>query len=198
MSTKNQSLVLYILLGVAALFIMILSIFLESRAQINARLGLASPTPLVDAPEILVVSPQFPSAYRLPEPGILPNHPLYPLKMIRDRIILISTLNPSKKPKLLLNFANRRIAATQALINAGYAAEAVGTAMKAESYLEQAVGLSDQVEPSQRRQWLENLDQAALMHSEVIDNLRLNLTDKTQADMLSERLNCLSTKIKSL
>jgi hypothetical protein len=54
--------------------------------------------------------------YFLPYPGILPDHFLYPLKMIRDRIWLWLTINPLKKADLLLLFADKRLGAGKALV----------------------------------------------------------------------------------
>jgi len=73
-------------------------------------------------------------------PGILPDHLLYPLKMIRDRILLFFTTDPFKKAELLLQFADKRIRASKALIlDKGKIDSGITTLTKAEKYLERAI-----------------------------------------------------------
>ena len=77
--------------------------------------------------------------YPLPYPGLLPDHPLYFLKMARDRIQLWFTRKPLDQAKLLLHYADKRIAASLALAEKGKVGLAASTATKAEKYLEQAL-----------------------------------------------------------
>lgn len=77
--------------------------------------------------------------YFLAYPGILPDHFLYPLKMIRDRITLFFTVDPLRKVDVLLLYADKRIGAAKALMEKGKADLAITTATKAEKYLERAV-----------------------------------------------------------
>ena len=77
--------------------------------------------------------------YPLPWPGILPDHFLYPVKMIRDRIWFWLTTDSLKKAELLLKFADKRIWAAQMLVDKGKADLGVTTATKAEKYLERAI-----------------------------------------------------------
>src|SRR5690606_8329732 len=55
------------------------------------------------------------SDYYLPYPGILPDHMLYPLKMIRDKMRLLLANNLSTKTSLQLLYANKRIGAAEVL-----------------------------------------------------------------------------------
>lgn len=77
--------------------------------------------------------------YALPYSGLLPDHPLYFLKMARDRIQLWLTRQPLARTKLLLHYADKRIAASLALAEKGKVGLAISTATKAEKYLEQAL-----------------------------------------------------------
>lgn len=77
--------------------------------------------------------------YFLAYPGILPDHFLYPLKMIRDRITLFFTVDSLRKIDILLLFSDKRIGAAKALMEKGKANLAITTATKAEKYLERAV-----------------------------------------------------------
>ncbi len=77
--------------------------------------------------------------YVLPYPGLLPDHPLYFLKMVRDRIQLWFTRQSVDQAKLLLHYGDKRIAASLALAEKGKIGLAASTAGKAEGYLERAL-----------------------------------------------------------
>lgn len=110
--------------------------------------------------------------YYLPYPGILPDHPLYWLKMVRDRIGLIITTNPQVKAEKLLLYADKRLGAAWALIDGNKLNLGVSTLSKAEKYLEQAVALTTGEEAKNR------LGKAVLKHEEVVRRLR----SKTEPD----------------
>jgi hypothetical protein len=78
--------------------------------------------------------------YSLPYPGILPDHPLYFLKMIRERVRLWLTRDALVRAELMLHYADKRVAASLSLAEKGKAGLAASTATKAEMYLEQALG----------------------------------------------------------
>ena len=108
--------------------------------------------------------------YFLPYPGLLPGHFLYPIKMIRDKILLFLTTEPIKKSERLLHFSDKRIEAARLLVEQGESELAVTTALKAEKYLEQA---AEQVEIAAAKfedtkpLW-EKLSKASLKHEEVL------------------------------
>lgn len=79
-------------------------------------------------------------AYPLLYPGILPDHPLYFIKMLRDRVRLWMTREALSRAELMLHYADKRIAASLALAEKGKAGLAVTTAGKAEVYFERALG----------------------------------------------------------
>lgn len=47
--------------------------------------------------------------YQLPYPGILPDHPLYPLKVLRDRILDFLIRDPARKADFYLLMADKRL-----------------------------------------------------------------------------------------
>jgi len=57
--------------------------------------------------------------YQLPYPGLLPGHPLYFLKILRDNILLFTTRDNLKKANLYLHLSDKNIATAVALINEG-------------------------------------------------------------------------------
>lgn len=48
--------------------------------------------------------------YALPYPGLLPGHPLYPVKQLRDHILLLFARNPAQKCTLLLFLSDKKLA----------------------------------------------------------------------------------------
>ncbi len=116
--------------------------------------------------------------YFLPYPGILPDHFLYPLKMIRDRIWLWLTINPLKKADLLLLFADKRIGAGRALVEGNKIELGITTLTKAEKYLERAANqerIANQ-ENEETEDFVGKLLMASLKHQEVLSELREKLT----------------------
>jgi len=57
--------------------------------------------------------------YQLPYPGLLPGHPLYFLKTIRDDILLFTTRDNLKKAKLYLHLSDKNMATARALMEDG-------------------------------------------------------------------------------
>ncbi len=118
--------------------------------------------------------------YDLTYPGLLPDHFLYPLKMVRDRIWLWLTTDPLKKAELLLRLADKRIWSAQMLMDKENVELAVSTVTKAEKYLEQAV---DQEEVAREKKkdtkaFLEKLAQAGLKHEEVLLGIRQKVSEE--------------------
>lgn len=108
--------------------------------------------------------------YSFPYPGILPDHPLYRLKMIRDRIWGFLIRDPLKKAEWCLLMADKRIWAAQMLIEKGKFDLAVSTATKAEKYLERAVSRTYQAETMGKgdKVFFEKIAKACLKHEEVL------------------------------
>lgn len=111
--------------------------------------------------------------YYLPYPGILPDHFLWSLKALRDRIWLFLTTDPTKRAELLLLFADKRIGAAKALIDGGKFELGASTATKAEKYLEQAVAQEKKAKEkgADTGQFLEKLARAILKHREVLEEI---------------------------
>jgi hypothetical protein len=79
------------------------------------------------------------SDYFLAYPGILPGHFLYPLKMVRDRIVLSLTFSQSGKAKRLLLYADKRINSAWMLAQQNQENLAFSTASKSTIYLERSI-----------------------------------------------------------
>ncbi|PJC27879.1 hypothetical protein CO054_03010 [Candidatus Shapirobacteria bacterium CG_4_9_14_0_2_um_filter_39_11] len=112
-----------------------------------------------------------PVEYSLAYPGpILPGHILYPIKMVRDRIWLWLTVDPLKKAEVLLLFADKRLGAGKALIEAGKEELGASTLTKAGKYLESAVKQEKiaREKGKDTQALLERLSRASLKHEEVL------------------------------
>lgn len=114
------------------------------------------------------------TVYELPYPGILPDHPLYFFKVVRDKIWAFSTRDNLKKVDIYILFSDKRAKMAQALSNKGKTDLAISTMSKSEKYfLKIPTLLKDSKEqgvaPSQ-----ELLDQAKASnskHKEIIQEL---------------------------
>ena len=104
--------------------------------------------------------------YYLPYPGILPDHPLYWLKMVRDRVGLVLTTGETAKAEKLLLYADKRLGAAWALIEGNKVPLGVSTLTKAEKYLEEAwnKGKDSPLQPK--------LNKAVKKHLEVLTGLK--------------------------
>lgn len=81
-----------------------------------------------------VTAAQEKIVYNFPYPGILPDHPLYFLKAIRDRVTDWLTRDYFKKAELYLLYSDKRVAMAQFLAQKGKSALAITTFSKGEKY----------------------------------------------------------------
>lgn len=108
--------------------------------------------------------------YSLPYPGILPGHPLYPLKMLRDQIMGRFITDPIKKAEYKLLMADKRLNSGVSLLEKGKPELAEETFSKGEKYLEEAL---DETEKAQKQgrdtaALTSKLSLAILKHNEVL------------------------------
>lgn len=123
-----------------------------------------------------------PVDYYLVYPGILPDHFLYPLKMIRDRILLYLTFDSVKRAERLLLFADKRLGAAKALIEGGKVDLGVSTMTKAEKYLEQAINQAEKATKAGKDTTVlyEQLAKATLKHEEILQSVYLRVPDQAK------------------
>lgn len=112
--------------------------------------------------------------YTLPYPGILPDHPLYAVKIIRDRILDVMTRDTMKKAQLYLLLSDKRAAMVPFLIQKGKDKLAVGTLDEGEKYFSQIPRL---VETSKKQgvsptaDLVHKLKLANVKHREIVETL---------------------------
>lgn len=113
--------------------------------------------------------------YNLAYPGILPDHPLYKLKVLRDRISASLTSDPKKKIDFYLLQADKGILATAILVDKNKIELAEQTALKAEHNMTLASNTLKAYYPRQNpeayKALLARLETASLKHQEVLNSL---------------------------
>lgn len=109
--------------------------------------------------------------YYLPYPGILPDNPLYKIKALRDRVLLMVTFDEVKKAERELLYADKRIGAAQVLAEGGKMGLGISTATKAEKYLESAVNRAVKLSGGGRdvKSLFLTLTKAAAQHREILE-----------------------------
>jgi hypothetical protein len=127
---------------------------------------------------------------------ILPDHPLYVLKMLRDHLALM-TSPPAEVIPLRLTFANSRLTAAQLLLSRGERMQALTTLTKAEKYIFSAADLYAQLSPSQKQQVTPALVSTIQLHKQQILLLKPKFTDAQKAtiDMLNAQLDVVLGRI---
>jgi len=128
--------------------------------------------------------------YFLAYPGILPDHFLYPVKMIRDRIWLWLTVEPLKKAELMLLFADKRLGAGKVLIEGNKVDLGISTLSKAEKYLQRSLTQIETIQKKDEKTRLfwEKLTTAAAKHEEILVSLKEKVGDSAKP-ALEESLN---------
>lgn len=111
--------------------------------------------------------------YELPYPGILPDSPLYFIKVARDRMISVLIQSPVKKSFYALLLSDKRLAAGQVLVDTGKTNLGVTTIVNGEDYFSEAVSLAEEAKKQKRdtsELWVK-LSVAAVKHDEIISRL---------------------------
>jgi len=127
--------------------------------------------------ELVMIEEEKEVDYYLPYPGILPDHPLYWLKMVRDRVQLLLITDPLTKAKKLLLYADKRLGAGWALVEGNKIDLGVTTLTKAEKYLERAVMTADKLgDGGEEERFKEKLEKAEMKHREVLLKLKENVS----------------------
>lgn len=90
--------------------------------------------------EVWAMEGEAPSDYVMPYPGVLPDSPLYMLKMMRDRIREILTIAPADQVMLFNLYADKRVGAMEVLMNSGKTELAIETGNKGALYQQKAIG----------------------------------------------------------
>ncbi|MFH1827165.1 MAG: DUF5667 domain-containing protein [bacterium] len=121
-----------------------------------------------------IINEEEKAVYELPYPGILPDHPLYFFKVVRDRIWAFSTRDNLKKANVYLLFSDKRAKMAQKLTDKGKMDLAITTMSKGEKYFLKIPKLlkaskTQGVPPKQ--ELLNKVKASNSKHKELIQNL---------------------------
>ncbi len=125
--------------------------------------------------------------YNLAYPGkILPDHPAWPVKALRDKLILLVSPNVVSKSELSLLMADKRIAAAQILFEKGKAEVGYSTLTKAEKYLEEAYKFENHARSRgiDTTDLLKKLSLASLKHMEIAERILLVAPDDAKPQVI--------------
>lgn len=125
-------------------------------------------------PAVLGEQKEIEIDYYLPFPGrILPDHFLWPLKALRDKLWLLVTTDAGKKAELKLLFADKRLAMSKTLFEIDKPEIAFSTLTKAEKYLQEASSQEEKnrEEGMKTDEFLLKLAKAALKHRQIMEEI---------------------------
>ena len=129
---------------------------------------------VLGASDSLVKTPQEKISYNLPYPGLLPDSPLYFVKITRDRITDFLTRDNLKKAELYLLYSDKRAAMSLVLARKGKSQLAIDTFAKGEKY---SLKIPDLLKSAKKQggQATSNFSQTLKLsnakHKELIDEL---------------------------
>ena len=111
--------------------------------------------------------------YELPYPGLLPDNPLYFLKMVRDRVVSLLISDPRKKAEFDLLQSDKRLNAGVYLFNKKKFKDAVSIVSKAENYFEQALQKTKEAKAQGMKtsEMTNKLINSSKKHKEVLKSL---------------------------
>lgn len=140
-------------------FLVAITLVLFSVESVHAQEPTPTPTPTV-------------IQYDLAFPGMLPDHPLYKVKVLRDKLQLITTIDPTKRINLLLHFADKGMLAGAILVDKSQWRLAKETLLKAEHNMTLLTPEFYKLEEPIDQALLKKVQTASLKHQEVLSKLR--------------------------
>lgn len=133
------------------------------------------------AKEEITIQDSTPSAvvkYDLAYPGMLPDHPLYKLKVLRDKITTFLIQDPMKKAEYHLLLADKRIHMSKILVEKGKIELAKETALKGENEYTLLVFMFKDVGKKPSKTFFDTLQAAALKHQEILNEIVARVGEK--------------------
>ncbi|MBI5619910.1 hypothetical protein HY950_03040 [Candidatus Gottesmanbacteria bacterium] len=121
--------------------------------------------------------------YALPYPGMLPDHPLYSIKALRDRIMDFLIVDPARKVEFSILQADKRLVMGKALLEKGNAQLAEAVVSKGEKYMHRAVSnllllkTQGKILPGD----VDRLEKSLTKHAEVLEELIVKSADPQKA-----------------
>jgi hypothetical protein len=136
--------------------------------------------------------------YELPYPGLLPDHPLYLLKTVRDNALVFVTRDNVSKARLHLEISDKRVRSAEMLAGAGKTALTVTTLSKGEKHFEQAIESLKSAKAQGETPTgavLDLMKRSNQKHLEVIERIERDLPQGSQEQLqLVRELNAQNAK----
>lgn len=151
--------------------------------------------------QVLAITPIPTVEWALPYAGILPDHPLYPIKQIRDKILLFVTRDPLKKANLELILADKHLVMGSLLWEKGESLDlAEKTFIQGEKYLLMSVSALEGMEKKEDLTpgLIEKTELAAKKHLEVLTRLMLAEKEVNNRQKLNEVLATTNQAIQKI
>lgn len=159
----------------AILFILALFLLIISFPRLS--FAVSAPSPVLEKKQ----------EYLLPFPGILPDHPLYFFKQVRDGILDRLIVDPLRKAEFHVLQADKRLNMGKVLIEQGKGTLAETTISKGEKYMERAVSGLTAFKSTGRpvpASLVDRLTRSMEKHVEVLDGLITSTTGSDQAGLI--------------
>ena len=118
--------------------------------------------------------------YDLAYPGILPDNPLYKLKVLRDKITALLISEPMKKAEFYLLQTDKGILATAILVDKGEIKLAQETALKSEHNMTLLTYELKKLTKRPSSDFIGKMKTASLKHQEVLNSLIKRVTPDEQ------------------
>lgn len=134
--------------------------------------------------------------YNLAYPGILPDHPLYFIKALRDRVVSSLITDPLKKSEFSLLQADKRLGAGASLVDKNKDELAVTTISKGANYFDSAVSniRAAHQQKSDIKPLLERLLASSQKHTVVLEDLEKKIDKRYQKGIQHEKERILQYK----
>jgi len=116
--------------------------------------------------------------YDLPYPGILPDHPLYKLKVLRDKIATFLISDPTKKAQYHLLLADKRLVMARMLVDKDMIELAKETALKGENEYTLLVFMYKDINKKPSKPLFNKLEKAAMKHQELLNEIVKKVSEK--------------------
>lgn len=141
--------------------------------------------------------------YQLPFPGILPDNPLYMLKVARDRIMELLIAEPVRKTEFYILQADKRLGMGVQLLEKGNSALAETTLSKGETYMDKAVSTAVNYKTSGKEipgYLVDRLSRSLMKHNEVLSEevVKASETIKPALSGFLETVKKLQTEAEKL
>jgi len=154
------------------------------------------------SPSITPIPSPTPVEYQLPYPGILPGHPFYFLKSLRDNIMSLLISSPLKKAEFNLLQSDKNLQAALYLYGQNKDNETVFQTLQAsEDYFKKTI---DNIEEAKKQginvlEFERKITIASLKHQELVSNLAESAkdSDKKQFESSLKKMQDLDRQVKA-